>query len=63
MIKEININKEISKRSDSELIEKTIIDKKMIEKFDSKKTAKDNKIIILKFIFNSKSFISKYVKK
>ncbi len=53
----------MSKRSDSELIEKTDINKKVIEKFDSEKTAEDNKITILRFIFNSKSFISEYMKK
>ncbi len=63
MIRKTNIDKEVSKRFNSELIEKTNIDKKVIKKSDSEKTAKDNKITVLEFIFNSESFISEYMKK
>ena len=61
MIKKTNINKEISKRFDNELIKKINNNKKVIEKSDSKKTAKDNKVTNLKLIFNFKSDFSEYI--
>jgi len=65
LIKKINIDENVNKKSESELIKKINMNKKVSKRFDSeiiKKIVENNKEIILKLVSKFKLFISEYVK-